>query len=299
MEGESTKIEKLEECEINWDNYLGGSSSMWVRLIRLVGRRGGKRRIKSDNASANEVRKYFKSNKNYSTISYTFPFFFAGATRKLKHTISWKFLPWLPISELFWATSQVIKHHTRLEFPHPIQCNANCEPRTVRMWNVSSPQKHSANDLHASGDGDPIGTDPKPSFWSKNELVQSNRNHLAKSKRSWESVQYNLHAQILKLELKLRRECGSSRRSGIEGLRLSINCSKRSKNRTATMANCCNFLAARSSKRRTTAELLSDWMNGLNEWRPKPFRLASLSGAWVPQWSVEKKKDAKTTLVLW
>lgn len=193
--------------------------------------------------------------------------------------------------------SDYVSHSTRIPIPNPVQCQLRAE----NSANVICffPQKHSANDLHASGDGDPIGTDPKPSFWSKNELVQSNRNHLAKSKRSWESVQYNLHAQILKLELKLRRECGSSRRTGFEGLRLSINCSKRSKNRTATMANCCNFLAARSSKRRTTAELLSDWMNGLNEWRPKPFRLASLSGAWVPQWSLEKKKDAKTTLVLW
>jgi len=183
---------------------------------------------------------------------------------------------------IVWATSKVIMHHTRLEFPHPIQCQFRVE----NSANVKCffPQKHSANDLHASGD--PIGTDIKPSFWSKNELNWSNQIETIWPRRNVRGNQFNticMHKYSNSKESVVQ-----VKDPRVEGLRLSINCSKRSKNRTATMANCCNFLAARSSKRRTTAELLSDWMNGLNEWRPKPFRLASLTGAWALQRNLER-----------
>lgn len=124
---------------------------------------------------------------------------------------------------------------------------------------------------------DPIGTD----LWSPENGVQSQSKPSGRGVRSlvrsWESVQYNLHAQILKLKRKLQTETKTqtpnrSIESGVWfksrdlwGRRVSVCqliAAQTEQNRNA--ANCCNFLAGPNNPAEvvkdvsTTAELLSD-----------------------------------------
>jgi len=101
--------------------------------------------------------------------------------------------------------SDYASHSTRIPTPNPMpipsweqcECEMFLPPKTFREWFAclwrSDRNRYKTEFL----------------VEERTELVQSNRNHLAEAKRSWESVQYNLHAQILKLQ----RECGSSQRS--------------------------------------------------------------------------------------
>lgn len=159
------------------------------------------------------------------------------------------------------------------------------------MWNNSrslpppiQSLKHSTNDLNAFP---PKRSDRNRS--EKTELVRrTGPNQIETIWPNWfvgiSSIQFAWTHKYSRLEI---------RNSNCEGgLRLSINCNKRSKNRNATQCQIVAIFSRARSSRKTrwtywTAELLSDWMNGSNDWLTDGqslFVLHRWMGAWLLKW---------------
>lgn len=192
------------------------------------------------------------------------------------------------------SVSRPKRSHSRwlaLEFPHTLTPN-HLENTGVRMGNVSrSPPppiqslKHSSNDLHAF----PKRSDRNR---SKTELVRrTGPNQIETIWPNWfvgiSSIQFAWTHKYSSLEIRIAN-CELRIANFTRGLRLSINCNKRSKNRNATQCQIVAiFSRARSSRktRRTydcrIIEWLNEWLEWLTDWWPKSFRLASLNGGMV------------------